>query len=448
MLFEGDGVLDEQKERRDRNVTEHRAKGLSHMGHYMTEIHIEKVRHLSDVHILLNEKERTNLLLTGKNGSGKTSVLQALKKYLTAVADGNLRNLEERYPVFLNNARLRLESAENQNERYEAQANYREFDDAIKRYRDGIRVGFNDRDGLDGLFQEGKYILACYGADRRTGMIKEPGVEEIVLDKSYSLSAGPGNVLLKYLVHLKTQQAYARNENDLATVDMLDRWFARFLEALRVLLDNERIQINYDYKNYNFEIIEDGRDAFGFDQLSDGYSAAIQIVADLILRMEQNWLKKGALNAYDVEGIVLIDELETHLHIGLQKTILPFLTGFFPNIQFIVSTHSPYILNSIENCVIYDLEKKIRMENMSGYSAEGIVEGYFELDSYSETLFNKVNRYRKLVDMANPTDEERAERAVLQTELKQLSGDLSREAKSAFDEIEDRRKQNDKICSL
>lgn len=44
---------------------------------------------------------------------------------------------------------------------------------------------------------------------------------------------------------------------------------------------------------------------------------------------------------------------------------MPFLTSFFPNIQFIVSTHSPFVLNSIDNSVIYDLEKDIRVENLS-----------------------------------------------------------------------------------
>ena len=56
--------------------------------------------------------------------------------------------------------------------------------------------------------------------------------------------------------------------------------------------------------------------------------------------------------------LLLIDEIETHLHLELQKKILSFLTTLFPNIQFIVSTHSPFILNSLENAVIYDLEKK------------------------------------------------------------------------------------------
>lgn len=414
------------------------------MNHYITEIKIEELRHLSNIKIYLKEDQRTNLLLTGKNGSGKTTVLNALKKYLSAIPDRNIKGLEENWSKLMAQQKKKIETVKSEYEKFYAQRMYEIYYNNIKKYRDGLLVAFCQKDGLESSFQNGHFILAYYGAERKMNLIKQSGVEDVVLDRSYSLDSNPGTVLLKYLVHLKTQQAYARNEHDMAAVELLDQWFARFEEALKVLLDNESIALRYDYKNYNFQIIEDGRNAFGFDQLSDGYSAVIQIVADLILRMEQNWLKTGILSSYDAEGIVLIDELETHLHISLQKRILPFLTTFFPNIQFIVSTHSPYILNSIENCVIYDLEKKIRMENMSGYSAEGIVEGYFEQESYSDTLLRKIKQYEKLVKIDHPTEEQRAERAALNMELKQLSGDLSREAKSAFEEIEDRRKHNDK----
>ena len=414
------------------------------MEHYITEIKIEELRHLSNIKIELKKDKRTNLLLTGKNGSGKTTVLQALKKYLNAIADGRFSELNNTALSNMQYFKEQMQSAVSEDGRYEAQKSYKIFVELLKKYKDGVGLTFNNQDGLDGLYQNGKYILAYYSADRKTTIKKVSGVEEVILNTSYNLDADPGTTLLKYLVHLKTQQAYARNEGDMETVNELEQWFSRFTNALRILLDDPDLKLEYDYKNYNFQIIEEGRKPFGFDQLSDGYSAAIQIVADLILRMEQNWLKKGNLSTYDTEGIVLIDELETHLHIALQKKILPFLTAFFPRIQFIVTTHSPYILNSIEECVIYDLEKQIRMEDMSDYSAEGIVEGYFGLEAYSEKLLKNVKRYAELVEKDNPTEEERDERARIRTELKQLSGDLSKEARDAFEEIEDRRKQHDK----
>lgn len=386
------------------------------MEHFITELRIGELLHLSDIRIELNPEKRTNLLLTGKNGSGKTTVLRALARHLceNGRAGGQTRRIQS-YLAYLN------------------------------KYGDGLKIIFNEEKEIHRLCKEGEFLTAFYRADRKTAISRQKGPEEVVLEKGYSVYFGPGDVLLKYLVHLKTQQAYARNEGDMETVQLLDQWFERFAGALRVLLDDETLQLKYDYKKYDFQIIEEGRKPFGFDQLSDGYSAAIQIVADLILRMEQNWLKEGILSSYDVEGVVLIDELETHLHISLQRKILPFLTEFFPRIQFIVATHSPYILNSIEDCVIFDLDNHIRMENLSGYSAEGIVEGYFEQASYSEQLLQRLERYRTLVNTDRPTDEERAERARIQMEMKQIPGDLAREAKCAFEEIEHRRKQHDKV---
>lgn len=53
------------------------------------------------------------------------------------------------------------------------------------------------------------------------------------------------------------------------------------------------------------------------------------------------------------------------------------MTTIFPNIQFIVSTHSPFILNSLDNVIIYDLENHLLVENgLSDVPYDGIVEGY------------------------------------------------------------------------
>ncbi len=67
---------------------------------------------------------------------------------------------------------------------------------------------------------------------------------------------------------------------------------------------------------------------FDFTTLSMGYAAVFDIIGDLIMRMESK-------RRYDLEGLVLIDEIETHLHVDLQKKIVPILTQLFPNIQFV-----------------------------------------------------------------------------------------------------------------
>ena len=200
---------------------------------------------------------------------------------------------------------------------------------------------------------------------------------------------------------------------------------------------------NCRYQNYNFKIRQEGREPFEFSELSDGYSSVIYIVSDLILRMDKNWLLGEEISQYNAQGIVLIDELETHLHIELQKKILPFLTEFFPNIQFIVTTHSPYILNSISNAKAYDLEKHVELENLAAFSSDELAEGYFEADEYSDTLKEELERYAQLCSGKKLTEEERAERAELKIKFKNLSTDLSGTAREKFEDIERRRETND-----
>ena len=244
------------------------------------------------------------------------------------------------------------------------------------------------------------------------------------------------------MTHLKTQQAYAKNENDLPVEKKITEWFTRFENALKVLLSDDSIHLEYDYKNYNFLIEQKERNPYSLDELSDGYSAIIGIVADLILRMDRNWLLKGELSQYDVEGVVLIDELETHLHVELQRKILPFLTEFFPRIQFIITTHSAYILNSISNACIYDLEKQVRFADSSSYSADEIAEGYFDAQSYSATMQDKILRYQHLVKQEELSDSEKAERAQLRIELKTANKLLEEDISDEFNRIEEKKDSN------
>lgn len=411
--------------------------------YFISEIDIEKLYHLSDIKIKLDSNKRQHLLLTGKNGSGKTSLLLEIEKFLRAINDEKLSQAFDQYPTWINEAKKKVLSASSDSEKYAADKDLKQCLGFLKKYSDGVQINLNQYEGLEMMYHNGKFITAYFPSERKAQFMRPNGVENITLENTYGIDESAGDILLKYMVHLKTQQAYARNEGDQTTANQIQKWFDRFDSALQILLDEESIHIEYDYKKYDFKIRQNGREPFSFNELSDGYSSVIYIVSDLILRMDKNWLLEDKISEYDYQGIVLIDELETHLHIELQKKIFPFLTKFFPKIQFIVTTHSPYILNSISNAKAYDLERQVELDNLSGFSSDDLAEGYFEADAYSDELKNSLNRYEELCLRNDLTEDERAERAEIRIKFKNISTELSGVAKERFEDIERRRKAND-----
>jgi hypothetical protein len=88
------------------------------------------------------------------------------------------------------------------------------------------------------------------------------------------------------------------------------------------------------------------------NKLPHGYSAALDIFGTMF-----TYWKDVTIPLNRLRGLVIIDELESHLHVSMQKKIFPWLTDLFPGVQFIVATHSPYILNSAKDVIVYDMEK-------------------------------------------------------------------------------------------
>ena len=86
-------------------------------------------------------------------------------------------------------------------------------------------------------------------------------------------------------------------------------------------------------------------ETLSFDQLSGGYRIVLALAADLARRMAQG--NPHLEDPLTSEAIVLIDEIELHLHPSWQQRVLPDLVRTFPNTQFIVSTHSPQVLTSV-----------------------------------------------------------------------------------------------------
>lgn len=383
------------------------------MADFIKKIKINKVRHLTNIDIDITENKMKHLIITGKNGSGKTSLLEQIEAYLEVYLKSIL----------------------------DSQTTFSEMTYAIAENETGISITFNSDNYILGeQMDTEELVLAYFGALRNLKIDIPINVSKVELNKECGIQDNLADMFLNYLVYLKTQQSFARNENDIEEVKRIQDWFERFENALRNLFEDESICLKFDYRNLNFTINQNGIEPYGFDALSDGYSSVLDIVINLILRMESY-----NRNAYDAKGIVIIDELENHLHIGLQKKILPFLTEFFPNLQFIVSTHSPFVINSIENAVIYDLEKRQRVENLSAIGYEGIVEGYFDINQYSERIKSQLERYNVLAQIQNKSEEQEEEAFKLRRYLRSISPELSPEVVLEFNRLELSRKSNIQI---
>ena len=98
---------------------------------------------------------------------------------------------------------------------------------------------------------------------------------------------------------------------------------------------------------------EDGID-LRIDQLSGGCRAVLSVSADIAKRL--SIANPDSLDPLKEEAVILIDELDLHLHPKWQKEIAGNLKRTFPNCQFIISTHSPLIIQSLDAEEVFDVK--------------------------------------------------------------------------------------------
>jgi len=361
---------------------------------YIRDLKIKKVRHLENIDIPISpDEEMRHLLLTGENGSGKTSVLTALAGFLDNATKNNNTKIEG-----------------------------------------GIELTFNLSDAeISQHYKNGEFIIAFYMDFRRFDPVSPKQIEKVELMDSYDIINGPRNDFLKYLLDMKMMQAMAVADGKQEDADRIKGWFDNLTNLLKKIYGNDKLELEFDRDHYNFLISIPGREKFDFKTMSSGYVAVIDIVVDLMLRMEK---QTGRNFKYDMPGIVLIDEIETHLHLSLQKQIMKILTGIFPNIQFIVSTHSPFVLNSIDEVTIYDLENRTLVKNgLSDVPYEGVVEGYFNVNTMSDELKDKFVRYKELISKSELTADEEVEIYSLEHDLDEIPDFLALDESTEYERM-------------
>ena len=125
-------------------------------------------------------------------------------------------------------------------------------------------------------------------------------------------------------------------------LDALDKAVARFLPGYRYL------RLGGESESGNTLLIDRGSATLSVRQLSDGERGVLAMVLDLTRRLAQ---ANPQMNdpAAEAEAVVLIDEIELHLHPGWQRRIVRHLIKTFPKCQFIATTHSPQVIGEVEH---------------------------------------------------------------------------------------------------
>ena len=144
------------------------------------------------------------------------------------------------------------------------------------------------------------------------------------------------------------------------------------------------------------------------NQLSDGEKCYIAMIGDLARRMAI--ANPSANNPLQCSGIVLIDEIELHLHPEWQRKIVSSLRKTFPNIQFIITTHSPQVLGEIKDMDIFKLieedglVKAQRIQSVFGRDSGFILEQFMDSTEKNIEVIATVRRLYELINSKKYTE--------------------------------------------
>ena len=162
--------------------------------------------------------------------------------------------------------------------------------------------------------------------------------------------------------------------------------------------DKENKLVLYLKKNDNF--IE-------FRSLSSGEQRMFSIIYILISQISEINPKSDSFS--EAEGIVMIDEIDSHFHPRWQAIILDILTSAFPNIQFIVTSHSPYMINNLKQDEVIYLDNfkytpSDKLVNIYGRDINFIVKYLMGVEIRPKIIVDQVKKIEALIDSDKLSD--------------------------------------------
>lgn len=265
---------------------------------------------------LSNEADAQWIFLTGENGFGKTTVLQALAIGLYGYEDHTFNIYKKRPQIKI---KLKTpDSVEEQQPELEGQS-----------------------------FTH----IACYGSSRLNIDVYQ---NKNRLKDSPTIGLFDTTTVLRNIESELSRWYFKQEDRE------FKEKYSNVSSLIKKLLPHLK-QIKIDKKTDKVTYIErdDAKNAYHpvpYEHLAAGFRSVITMVGDMILRFFNS--HQNVFNPSDFEGIVIIDELDLHFHPIIQRELPSLLSSIFPKIQFIASTHSPIpILGAPKNSIFLKVER-------------------------------------------------------------------------------------------
>jgi predicted ATP-binding protein involved in virulence len=385
---------------------------------YIKKVEIENIRSISKFSMEFEKPAGWHVII-GDNGSGKSSLLKSIAisllgemqanglridwmKWLKKNGNSGLIKVELCRDKILDEVRKVLISEEDEDE-----STFPEISENlvskinIYQISKSINVKFQTKsiEGiLPGVFYKEFGWFGCgFGPFRRfSGGNKE--WDDIFKNQTYSR-------LASYLTLFREDISLSEITEWLKSIqfkNLENGENQQFIESIVCFINQENFLPNNTKLN---KINSDGvffRDSLDneltIEDLSDGFrsilSLTLEIIRQMVMRYGQdNLFEKfeSGIRKIELPGVILIDEIDAHLHPTWQTRIGQWFTKYFPNIQFIVTTHSPLICRAAENGTIWRLSAPGSNEisgEVIGIERERLIYGNV-LDAYGTEVFGK-----------------------------------------------------------
>lgn len=367
-------------------------------------------------------------ILTGENGTGKSTILEVLIYPISYLVDKNQlqSSLAKKLWSYPSPCLLLIRSSGG---RFSAQSLGREWkidpscSKVTQEYLENTKTYFDPNYRI-AFFAYSSYSYR-YSKEISISGVSEIQVHPLLEADDFRSSINPQN-LIQWLINIQARELIAKGKGDIEKAKQYRRTIGIIENALGEIIESE-VKFDLEEDPLGVKIKVDGQ-SLNFDQLPDGLKSMVSWMGDLLMRMDRiKWVNNTPV--LERNFILLLDEIEVHLHPAWQRKILPVVQKLFKNAQIFISTHSPFVVGSVDGAWVHRFVKKdgysvlagepIRSEDAKSY--DYILEEIFGIkERFGVEVERKLNIFESLKKAF--LSERRDEDAVL---LKALAAELS-----------------------